>query len=33
MATAVLDSEVLLDIRDLQVHFDVRRGTVRALGG
>ena len=33
MATAVLDSEVLLDIRDLQVHFDVRRGTVRALEG
>lgn len=27
------NSDVLLDVRDLQVHFDVRRGTVRALEG
>ncbi len=25
--------EILLDVRDLHVHFDVRRGTVRALDG
>lgn len=24
---------VLLEVKDLQVHFDVRRGTVRALEG
>lgn len=33
MSAAVLDQDVLLDVRDLQVHFEVRRGTVRALEG
>ena len=30
---AMADNEVLLAVKDLQVHFDVRRGTVRALEG
>ncbi len=30
---ATADHEVLLEVKDLQVHFDVRRGTVRALEG
>jgi ABC-type dipeptide/oligopeptide/nickel transport system ATPase component len=30
---ALESNEILLDVKDLQVHFDVRRGTVRALEG